>query len=116
MSTGETTNVPTLRELPAWDALTEHFQAVRDLHLRDLFDSDATRGERFVAEGAGLFLDYSKNRITDQTLVHLLELAEQVGLEQRIEAMFRGEHINVSEDRAVLMKCWGLPPMSATSR
>ena len=75
---------------------------IGDLHLRDLFSEDLGRGERLVAEGAGLFLDYSKNRVTDETMALLVALAEERGLGERIEAMFRGERINVTEDRAVL--------------
>jgi glucose-6-phosphate isomerase len=91
---------PTQR--PAWQALSSHHQQIKDLHLRKLFADDARRGERMVLEAAGLYLDYSKNRITDQTLKLLLELAEQSGLKERIEAMFRGDKINVTENRAVL--------------
>jgi glucose-6-phosphate isomerase len=109
MSTGETTNIPTLRELPAWKALGDHFEEIRGVHLRDLFAQDSGRGERLVAEGAGLFLDLSKNRVTDDTLDLLVALAEQAGLEQRIAAMFGGEHINVSEDRAVLHVALRMP-------
>jgi glucose-6-phosphate isomerase len=91
-----------LTERPAWKALAAHFQQVRPLHLRQLFAEDPKRGERLTAEAAGIYLDYSKNRITDKTLTLLLQLAEQSGLRARIDAMFRGEKINVSENRAVL--------------
>jgi glucose-6-phosphate isomerase len=91
---------PTQR--PAWQALSSHHQEIKDLHLRKLFADDAKRGERMVLEAAGLYLDYSKNRITDQTLRLLLDLAEQSGLRARIDAMFRGDKINVTENRAVL--------------
>jgi glucose-6-phosphate isomerase len=91
-----------LRERPAWSALERQYTEIRDVHLRDFFAGDPRRGERLVAEGAGLYLDYSKNRITDETVRLLLELAEQSGLRERIDAMFRGERINVSEDRSVL--------------
>jgi glucose-6-phosphate isomerase len=91
---------PTQR--PAWQALSSHHQEIKDLHLRKLFKDDPRRGERMVLESAGLYLDYSKNRITDQTLRLLLELAEQSGLRDRIDAMFRGDKINVTENRAVL--------------
>ena len=91
---------PTQR--PAWQALSSHHQEVKDLHLRKLFADDAKRGERMTLEAAGLYLDYSKNRITDETLRLLLDLAEQSGLRDRIEAMFRGDKINVTENRAVL--------------
>jgi glucose-6-phosphate isomerase len=91
-----------LTALPAWQALVAHQKKIRDVHLRQLFADDPKRGERLTAEAAGLFLDYSKNRITDETLTLLLQLAEARGLRQRIDAMFRGEKINVTEDRAVL--------------
>ncbi len=98
-----------LREAPAWGRLQSHFAEVRKLHLRDLFGADRERGERLVADGAGLFLDFSKNRITDETLMLLGELARERGVEERREAMFRGEHINVSEDRAVLHVALRMP-------
>jgi glucose-6-phosphate isomerase len=91
-----------LRASPAWRALEKHCQQVKELHLAQLFADDPRRGERFVAEAAGIYLDYSKNRITDETLRLLLALAEQSGLRHRIDAMFRGDRINVSEKRAVL--------------
>ena len=91
-----------LTERPAWKALEAHHQAVRDLHLRDLFAADPGRGERFTAEAAGIYLDYSKNRITGETIRLLIALAEECGLRGRIEAMFRGEPINVTERRAAL--------------
>ncbi len=87
---------------PAWKALETHYENVRGLHLRELFAADPKRGERMTIEGAGLYLDYSKNRITGDTLELLLQLAEQSGLRARIDAMFRGDRINVSEQRAVL--------------
>src|SRR5204863_6198400 len=80
----------------------EHHGKIRDVHLRALFAGDPGRGERFVAEGAGLYLDYSKHRITGETVTLLLGLAEGVGLRARIDAMFRGEPINVSERRPAL--------------
>jgi glucose-6-phosphate isomerase len=86
----------------AWRALADHHRAMQGRHLRDLFADDPARGERMTAEAAGIFLDYSKNRIDDDTLRLLVELAEQCGLHARIDAMFRGEKINVTEDRAVL--------------
>ena len=86
----------------AWKALQAHFKQVRDLHLRDLFGNDSGRGERLTAEAAGIFLDYSKNRITGETLKLLVNLAEESGLRSRIDAMFRGEKINITEKRAVL--------------
>src|SRR6266581_1019219 len=78
------------------------YEKVKDLHLKELFASDPKRGERLTAEAVGIFLDYSKHRITDETLALLLQLAEESGLRERIDAMFRGEKINVSEKRAVL--------------
>ena len=87
---------------PAWKTLTAHHRTVRPLQLRQLFADDPTRGERMTVEAAGLFLDYSKNRITDETLGLLLRLAEEADLRGRIDAMFRGERINVTEGRAVL--------------
>src|SRR5580692_7270443 len=87
---------------PAWKALEAHFQKVRDLHLRQLFSDDRERGERLVVEGAGLYLDYSKNRITDETVSLLLQLADECGLRAKIDALFRGEKINITENRAVL--------------
>jgi glucose-6-phosphate isomerase len=91
-----------LTERKAWKALEAHHKSIRDLHLRKLFADDPKRGERMTAEAVGLFLDYSKNRITDETLKLLLQLAEESGLRSRIDAMFRGEKINVTENRAVL--------------
>ena len=93
---------PILTARPAWRALEAHHQVVRGLHLRKLFADDPRRGERMTAEGVGIFLDYSKNRVTDETLKILLQLAEESGLPARIDAMFRGEKINITEDRAVL--------------
>jgi glucose-6-phosphate isomerase len=98
-----------LRERAAWKALEQHYAAIRDQHLRDLFADDATRGERLSAEGAGLYLDYSKNRVTDETLRLLVELAEESGLPERTEAMFRGDHVNVTEDRAALHVALRMP-------
>ncbi len=91
-----------LTKRKAWKALQTHYKQVRELHLRNLFADDPKRGERMTAEAAGLFLDYSKNRITDETLKLLLQLAEESGLRGRIDAMFRGEKINITENRAVL--------------
>jgi glucose-6-phosphate isomerase len=91
-----------LTERPAWKDLEAHFQKVRELHLRQLFAADAERGKHLTAEGAGIYLDYSKNRITDETLKLLLKLAEESGLRQRIDSMFRGDKINSTENRAVL--------------
>jgi glucose-6-phosphate isomerase len=91
-----------LTQHSAWKALKAHYDGVRDLHLRTLFARDPKRGEQMTADAAGIYLDYSKNRITEKTLELLLDLAEAVGLRGRIDAMFRGEKINVSERRAVL--------------
>jgi glucose-6-phosphate isomerase len=93
---------PELRKRKAWKALSKHHAEIGDRHLRELFAEDPDRDERLVAEGAGLFLDYSKNRVTDETVQLLLQLAEESGLRERIDAMFGGEKINVTEDRAVL--------------
>ena len=95
-------SVPSLTRRPEWTALAEHYAKIKDVHLRTLFAEDPRRGERLTAEGAGLYLDYSKHRITDETLRLLLALAEAVGLRGRIDAMFRGDKINVTENRAVL--------------
>src|SRR4051812_33400799 len=89
-----------LTQRPAWKALTSHYQSVSKLHLRQLFAEDRKRGERMTAEAVGLFLDYSKNRITDETLKILLQLAEESDLRGRIDAMFSGEKINTTENRA----------------
>lgn len=91
-----------LRKRPAWSALEAHHLKMKGLHLRQLFAEDPKRGERLTAETAGVFLDYSKNRVTDETLQLLLRLAQESGLRERIDAMFRGDEINVSEKRAVL--------------
>jgi glucose-6-phosphate isomerase len=91
-----------LTERKAWNALAAHYQSFRKLHLRMLFAEDPKRGERMTAEAVGLYLDYSKNYITDETLKLLLRLADESGLRERIDAMFGGEKINITEDRAVL--------------
>ncbi len=101
--------VAPLRERPAWVALAGHHEALRDVHLRELFAQVPARGERLTAEGAGLFLDYSKNRVTDETLGLLVALAEQSGLAAQVAAMFAGERINVSENRAVLHVALRMP-------
>ncbi|HEY6145141.1 MAG TPA: glucose-6-phosphate isomerase [Solirubrobacterales bacterium] len=98
-----------LREVPAWADLQAHFEGIRGTHLREIFAADPDRGERLRAEGAGLYLDFSKNRVTDETLLLLGELAQQRGVVERREAMFAGEHINVSEDRAVLHVALRMP-------
>jgi len=109
MSTRVMPSVRTLRDRPAWRALEKHYDELRPKHLRELFAADKTRGERLVAEGAGLYLDYSKNRITEETVGLLKALAEQSGLNDAIEAMFTGERINVSENRSVLHVALRMP-------
>jgi glucose-6-phosphate isomerase len=101
--------VTPLTRRDAWKALASHFSEIRDVHLRTQFAEDPGRGERMTAEGAGLFLDYSKNRVTDETLRLLAELAKECGMPERREAMFRGERINVSEDRPVLHVALRMP-------
>ncbi len=91
-----------LTDLPQWRALTEHYEQVKEVHLRELFAEDPERGERLTAELGGVYLDYSKQRVSDETLRLLVELAEARGLRERTEAMFTGERINTTEDRAVL--------------
>ncbi len=91
-----------ITESPEWRALAAHFDEVREVHLRDLFAADPQRGDRLSVEAADIYLDYSKNRVTDETIRLLLDLARRAGLRDRIDAMFRGEKINVTEDRAVL--------------
>ncbi len=98
-----------LRERKAWQALQRHHDEIAGRHLRDLFAEDPGRGERLTAEAAGLYLDYSKNRVTDETMRLLVELAEESGVPEHRDAMFRGEHINVSEDRAVLHVALRMP-------
>ncbi len=95
-------NRKSLTLLPAWTSLAKHSTEIKNVHLRELFAKDATRGERLTGEAAGLFLDYSKNRVTETSLKLLLQLAEECDLRGRIEAMFRGERINITENRAVL--------------
>jgi len=95
-------NRKSLTLLPAWTSLVEHSTEIKKVHLRELFAKETTRGERFTGEAAGLFLDYSKNRVTETTLKLLLQLADECDLRGRIEAMFRGEKINITENRAVL--------------
>jgi glucose-6-phosphate isomerase len=98
-----------LRERKAWQALERHYAEISGRHLRDLFAEDPGRGERLTAEATGIYLDYSKNRITDETLRLLIELASESGVPERRDAMFRGEHINVTEDRAVLHVALRMP-------
>src|SRR5262245_11816824 len=95
-------SIPALRVRPAWGALEKHYHKIKGVHLRQLFADDRERGQRLAVEAAGLYLDYSKNRITDETLRLLVQLADESGLRERIDAMFRGDKINVSENRAVL--------------
>jgi glucose-6-phosphate isomerase len=102
-----------LRQRPAWKALEQHYSEISGRHLRELFAADPGRGERLTAEAAGLYLDYSKNRITDETLGLLLQLAEESGVAERRDAMMRGEAINVSEHRAVLHVALRMPKGSS---
>jgi len=97
-----TQKIKTLSRRPAWRALAAHYKTVEKLHLRQLFAEDPGRGERMTLEAAGLYLDYSKNRITDETLRLLVQLAEESGLRARVDAMFSGQKINITENRAVL--------------
>ncbi len=101
-STRPTRRTAPLFERPAWKALEEHYAKMQDLHLRQLFAEDPQRGKRFAFEAIGLYFDYSKNRVTDETTRLLIELAEQSGLREHIDAMFRGDKINLTEKRAVL--------------
>src|SRR6478672_8377705 len=98
----QSTSMPLLRRRPAWALLEKHYQKLKAVHLRQLFADDRKRGESLAIEAAGLYLDYSKNRITDETIRLLLQLARESELRERIDAMFRGDKINVSENRAVL--------------
>jgi glucose-6-phosphate isomerase len=98
-----------LRQRPAWQALEQHYAKIGPQHLRDLFAADPGRGERLTAEAAGLYLDYSKNRVTDETMALLVQLAQECGVEQRRDAMFRGDPINVSEHRSVLHVALRMP-------
>jgi len=102
-----------LRQRPSWKALEQHYDEIAGVHLRELFANDAGRGERLTAEAAGLYLDYSKNRVTDETMQLLIRLAEECGLEQRRDMMFRGERINVSENRPVLHVALRMPKGSS---
>ncbi len=108
----DTASAP-LTERPAWKALQDHYQTIKDLHLRQLFADDPQRGERLTAEAVGVFLDYSKNRVTDETLKLLRQLAEESGLWARINGMFHGEKINVTEKRAVLHVALRSPQVSS---
>jgi glucose-6-phosphate isomerase len=98
-----------LRERPAWKALEQHYAEIAGVHLSQLFADDPGRGERLTAEAAGLYLDYSKNRVTDETLRLLVQLAEESGVAERRDAMFRGDRINVSENRSVLHVALRMP-------
>jgi glucose-6-phosphate isomerase len=98
-----------LRERPAWKALEQHYAEIAGVHLRQLFADDPERGERLTAEAAGLYLDYSKNRVTDETMRLLVQLAEESGVTEHRDAMFRGDHINVSENRPVLHVALRMP-------
>jgi glucose-6-phosphate isomerase len=102
-----------LRERPSWKALEQHYAQISGIHLRQLFAEDPGRGERLAAEAAGLYLDYSKNRVTDETMRLLVRLAEESGVEQRRDMMFRGERINVPENRAVLHVALRMPKGSS---
>jgi glucose-6-phosphate isomerase len=113
MSTTAATTTTPLRARPAWSALEKHYEEIGDLHLRDIFAEDPSRGERLTAEGAGLYLDYSKNRVTDETIGLLIQLAEESGLAERTEAMFRGDRINVTENRSVLHVALRMPKGSS---
>src|SRR5260370_14517651 len=97
-----TAGIQSVTTRPGWKALESHHQKLRELHLRQLFADDPKRGERLTTEAVGLYLDYSKNRVTDETLKLLVQLAEECGLRARIDAMFRGEKINITENRAAL--------------
>ncbi|MGP0083077.1 MAG: glucose-6-phosphate isomerase, partial [Steroidobacteraceae bacterium] len=96
------TKTNSLTERPAWKALQAHYDQIHSRHLRTLFAEDPKRGERLAVEAAGLYFDYSKHRVTDETIRLLLALAEEAGLRGRIDAMFRGDKINLTEKRAVL--------------
>src|ERR1017187_2781535 len=102
MATAKDEPLAPLTERDSWRALQSHFEKIRGTHLRTLFAGDPGRGQRLTAEAAGIFLDYSKNRITGETVQLLSRLAEELGLRQQIDAMFRGDKINVTENRAVL--------------
>src|ERR1700723_1904753 len=101
--------VTPLTERKAWQELKRHHAELAGQHLRELFAADPGRGERLTAQAAGLYLDYSKNRVTDETMRLLVELAAESGVPERRDAMFRGDHINVSEDRAVLHVALRMP-------
>src|SRR5581483_1160808 len=100
---------PRAVDTPEWHALANHYRTMHGTHLRDLFAEDPDRGTRFTAEAADLYLDYSKNRISSETMRLLVAMAESSGLRERIDAMFRGEHLNTTEDRAVLHVALRMP-------
>ncbi|WP_223839067.1 hypothetical protein [Saccharopolyspora pogona] len=102
-------SITPLRQQPSWKALEQHHAEIGTVHLRELFAQDLGRGERLCAEAAGLYLDYAKNRVTGETMHLLCELARACGVEERRDAMFRGEHINVSEDRPALHVALRMP-------
>jgi glucose-6-phosphate isomerase len=104
--------LPALSQRKAWQALTQHYQEIKGRHLREEFAADPARGERLTAEACGIYLDYSKNRITDETMRLLIALAQESGVAEHRDAMFRGEHINVSENRAVLHVALRMPGTS----
>src|SRR5260221_1201620 len=97
-----TTAIQSLSDSAAWKSLAAHSQEVRNLHLRKLFADDPARGERMTAEAVGIYLDYSKNRVTDESIKRLVQLAQEAGLRSRIDAMFRGQQIHLTENPAVL--------------
>ena len=108
MSTSElTAKIPV--ETAAWKSLKSHFEKIRGTHLRTLFAEDPRRGERLALEAVGLYVDYSKNRVTDQTLSLLLNLAKECNLRDWIDAMFRGDKINITENRSVLHVALRMP-------
>src|SRR3989442_593557 len=104
------TKMTPLTARQSWKALQAHQEKIRELQLRTLFAEDATRGTRLTAEAAGIYLDYSKNRVTDETLALLRSLADESGLRERIDAMFRGDKINLTENRSVLHVAFPAPP------
>ena len=108
-STSSSVNAAQLTRLPVWRALAEHFEQIKNVHLRELFAADPRRGERMAAEAVGLYLDYSKHRVTDETLRLLVRLAAARGLRARIDAMYSGEKINTTEGRAVLHTALRVP-------
>src|SRR5579872_1517741 len=106
-------DIAPLTKRPTWKVLETHYRQIKEVHLRKLFADDPKRGERLVVEAVGLYFDYSKNRITDDTLKLLLQLAQESNLRSRIDAMFRGDKINVTEKRAVLHTALRAPKTQA---